>query len=100
MEILTQNFLWMRNLGSTPSLEAENRQRYPERVKTVSEKLKIVDVQAKSTSGSGGSTGANLGKNVNAQNNQVSKACEGVVELATEKIHESIVQAAKKEIFS
>ena len=100
MEILTQNFLWMRNLGSTPSLEAENRQRYPERVKAVAEKLKIHDVQAKSGTGSGGTTLTNLGKNVNAQNNQVSKACEGVVELATEKIHESIVQAAKKEIFS
>ena len=93
MEILTQNFLWMRNFGSTPSLEVENRQRYPERVKAVSEKLKGI-------SGDGEISGTNLGKHSNAKNNQVSKACEGVVELATEKIKEGIVQAAKREIFS
>ena len=31
---------------------------------------------------------------------EISKACQGIVELASEKIHTNIVQMAKKELFS
>mmetsp|Transcript_54515 Transcript_54515/g.81191 ORF Transcript_54515/g.81191 Transcript_54515/m.81191 type:complete len:404 (+) Transcript_54515:124-1335(+) len=58
MGILTQNFLWMRTLGSTPMLETENRQRYPDRVAAVAEKVKVLDVASSATAvGSGGVVG-------------------------------------------
>jgi len=58
MGILTQNFLWMRTLGSTPMLEAENRQRYPDRVGAVAEKVKVLDMASGGGSLSGGGVGA------------------------------------------
>jgi len=121
MDILTQNFLWMRNLGSTPSLEAETRQRYPERVSAVVEKIQNLDLLsignasaggtgAQSSGGRGGGTSlaatqagativSSLGRK-DADEGEISKACQGVVELASEKIHANIVQMAKKELFS
>jgi len=121
MDILTQNFLWMRNLGSTPSLEAETRQRYPERVSAVVEKIQNLDLPSIGNASTGGagsqSSGArgggtslaatqagstivsSLGRK-DADEGEISKACQGVVELASEKIHANIVQMAKKELFS
>jgi hypothetical protein len=44
MGILTNNFLWMRTLGSTPMLEAENRDRFPDRVASAAEKVRDLDL--------------------------------------------------------
>lgn len=125
MDILTRNFLWMRNLGNTSSLEKENRAAYPKKVDGISDNLKKLDIMSLvATSGkgnSGGAAGASSmdhsasfavpsvtsgsstggGKNsVEERNEMVGKACDRVVELATEKIHENIVQVAKKDLFS
>lgn len=40
LSTLTQNFLWMRTLGSTPMCETEARDRYPDRVGKAAERLK------------------------------------------------------------
>ena len=119
MDILSRNYLWMRNLGSTPSLEPENRQSYPSRVDAVSKKLANVDVAslvASSGKGGGGGSGSmehsaysvpsvtsgssNTTGKIEDKNEIVDKACDGVVEFAADKVHESIVQVAKKNLFS
>jgi COP9 signalosome complex subunit 5 len=104
MEILTQN-LWMRNLGTTASLQIENRQAYPETLDTVTDRLKKVDVpgfmagmqnQGEMAASGTGSKGANA----NAREvEKIGNACDGVVEIVTEKIYEGITQAAKKDLF-
>jgi len=121
MELLTKNFLWMRTLGSTPMLEAENRQRFPERVRGVAEKVRSLDassVVGVATAGIGagmatpeaarqrrgiavaGGTrvGAEKGKDTK-EDSELDKVCQGVVELATEKLHGNIVQVTKKNLF-
>jgi len=139
MGILTQNFLWMRTLGSTPMLDSENRQRYPERVAAAAEKLGKIDLGTSATTtssttattsslGSGGrmgttsqqSRGRAYDYNVNrlltsstagagtsgtgdkgaSKEKELGNACQGVVELATEKLHGNIVQVAKQQLFS
>ena len=44
MGILTNNFLWMRTLGSTPMLETENRDRFPDRVISAADKVRDLDL--------------------------------------------------------
>ena len=53
MGILTQNFLWIRTLGSTPMLEVENRDRFPDRVAITADKVKELNL----VRGSGGVKG-------------------------------------------
>jgi len=122
MDILTQNFLWMRKLGNTPSIEPETRKRYPERVSAVVEKIQNLDMQSIGNTAGGRAGGAQSGggRDVDtglrstqggatmvsafgrkdSDEGEISKACQGVVELASEKIHTNMVQMAKKELFS
>lgn len=124
MDILTKNFLWMRNLGTTPSLEPENRQGYPARVAAISDNLSKLDVAslvASSGKGGGGGGGTSsmehttftvpppatsasstpsVGNKNEDRNELIDKACDEVVDFATDKIHENIVQVAKKDLFS
>lgn len=118
MNILTRNFLWMRKLGTTPSLEPENRLGYPSRVDAISDNLSKLDVASLvATSGkagssmdhssyavpsvtSGSSTAPGGGKAGEDRNQLIDKACDGVAEFAADKIHENIVQVAKRDIFS
>mmetsp|Transcript_17412 Transcript_17412/g.20148 ORF Transcript_17412/g.20148 Transcript_17412/m.20148 type:complete len:377 (-) Transcript_17412:63-1193(-) len=116
MTILTQNFLWMRNLGSTPSLEPENRQGHPSRVTAIAENVKKIDIASLvASSGKGGNSSidnlpsahlssvtssGNPGSKGVERNESIYKACDGVIEFATEKVHENIVQVVKKDIFS
>jgi COP9 signalosome complex subunit 5 len=111
MEILTQN-LWMRNLGTTASLQIENRQAYPETLDAVTDRFKKVDVPgftagmqnrgAMAASGTGSNNGENSeGAMANAREvEKIGNACDGVVEIVTEKIYEGITQAAKKDLFA
>ena len=128
MNILTRNFLWMRNLGTTPSLEPENRQGYPARIAAISDNLSKLDVASLvansgkggvSGGGGGGAGGSTMeqssfavlsntsgsstsgaGNKSQDRNELIDNACDGVVEFATDKIHENIVQVAKKDLFS
>ena len=57
MGILTNNFLWMRTLGSTPMLETENRDRFPDRVASAAEKVRDLDLVKHRGAGRGGGMG-------------------------------------------
>ncbi|KAL7521654.1 hypothetical protein ACHAWX_006578 [Stephanocyclus meneghinianus] len=149
MSLLTQNFLWMRTLGTSPMLEGETRGRYPERLEKAAERLRRYDAnsnasgsggsgtdvlhpdfqQPRSASGgpsrgratstprstgggSGGSHGGPLsgvtgakGGSTNAtteegDGGELGKACQAVVDIATEKLIGNIAQVAKRELFS
>jgi len=111
MDILTQN-TWMRNLGTTPGLEIENKQQNPERINEIANKLEKVEVSAlmapstaASSSGttdttSGGTKGSGTGSNASQTQNKFGKICDGIADFASERIHESMVQVAKKNLFS
>jgi COP9 signalosome complex subunit 5 len=43
--VLTEKFLWMKTLGSTPMLASETHERCSERITGVSEKLESCEVQ-------------------------------------------------------
>ena len=126
----------MRNLGSTASLETENRNRYPERIAAVADKLKKADaagftasMENRSVSGpastatsaaatsiaesgtsvatggegtgtAGAGAGAGKSNSASRQAMEIRKACDAVVDIASEKIHEGITQVAKKNLFS
>ena len=144
LSLLTQNFLWMRSLGTT---EREGRCSCAERIGNVAEKIRRLDVGS-SVGGSGGSSGVDIMMSDYDQNNrrgigvsrgrtasntrstggmsgaaataasvigvkgdskpsadnvdggELGKACEEVVNIATEKLIENIAQMTKKELFS
>ena len=55
LSTLTQNFLWMRTLGSTPMCETEARDRYPDRVGKAADR--ILRFQPSASSGGAGGAG-------------------------------------------
>lgn len=126
MNTLTQSFLWMRTLGSTPMLEAESRAGLSSRVCNCADRLNSINIYSASSSRSGTSVplppqqqrsigqGAALqpgrgqssvtthAKKMNSlkEDGDFSKARDGVVELATERTHGNISQAVKRCLFS
>ncbi|KAL3788117.1 hypothetical protein HJC23_005455, partial [Cyclotella cryptica] len=154
MSLLTQNFLWMRTLGSSAMLEGESRGRYPERVEKAAERLRRYDVNSngggtvggagggsgvdvlhpdfeqprsaaggtsrgratsapRSTVGGAGgaasvpSSGTSVAKGGNNKSEadednegELGKACQAVVDIATEKLIGNIAQVSKRELFS
>lgn len=56
LSTLTQNFLWMRTLGSTPMCETEARDRYPDRVSKAAERI----AKYQPSNGSGGEGGGDM----------------------------------------
>lgn len=57
LSTLTQNFLWMRTLGSTPMCDAEARDRYPDRVAKAAERLQKFQPNNGGSGGGGGGAG-------------------------------------------
>eukprot|EP00590_Aulacoseira_subarctica_P008949 CAMPEP_0172435138 /NCGR_PEP_ID=MMETSP1064-20121228/71012_1 /TAXON_ID=202472 /ORGANISM="Aulacoseira subarctica , Strain CCAP 1002/5" /LENGTH=309 /DNA_ID=CAMNT_0013183419 /DNA_START=164 /DNA_END=1090 /DNA_ORIENTATION=+ len=91
MESLTKNFLWIRTLGSTPVLlEGEYVEQYPERVNALAEKIRVVSSAAPER--------RRIVAGKEKESNELDNICQGVVELANEKIHGNIVQVAKKNL--
>jgi len=127
LSTLTQNFLWMRTLGSTPMCETEARDRYPDRVSKAADRIAKYQ-----PNGSGGSAGAGdvpsmMGRGGASKSSagapsgggdkkpsasataaakdeedggELGKSCQAVIEIATEKLVGNIQQAAKRELFS
>jgi len=122
MDGLTRNFLWIRTLGTTPSLDVESRCEFPRIITDVAEQLNKLDVASIiAGDGGGGSGGGSRGSVVprrgkarggnvepsptasnveNENDSEVTKACQSVVNIATERICTNIVQVTKKELFS
>jgi hypothetical protein len=118
----------MKSFGNVSSLEAENIKRYPDRLASISETLQKADVTSFTANllnpphpmaGAASETSATLASvtglisgesNVSATNTtemrknryaeDIKDACDGVVNLAMEKVHESITQVVKKDLFS
>ena len=91
-ESLTKNFLWIRTLGSTPVLlEGEYVEQYPERVNALAEKIRVVSSAAPER--------RRIAAGKEKESNELDNICQGVVELASEKIQGNIVQVAKKNLF-
>jgi len=125
---LTQNFLWMRTLGHTPMLESEYRERWPERVNVVADRIKksivaigepvgsvtsagkgssstrTVSVGTVKTGPSGGEssdrvdTGTSTWKE-NREEDEFEQACRAIQEFASERLEGSIVQGTKNDLF-
>ena len=126
MSILTHNFLWMKTLGTTPMLEAENRARFPERVVAAAEKVRTLDVARGGAAGTLGVTGAQQGRGMGyasaaasssvsssaapafisapagagGEDGELSKATRAVADLAVESLHGNMGQVAKRALFS
>jgi COP9 signalosome complex subunit 5 len=132
LALLTQNFLWMRTLGSTSICETEARGRYPDRIDKAAERIGKFEVAsggggmdvpfvgtvggisrgrmtASAPKGGGGGSGGGVlsvressGQNKADEEDggELGKACQAVVEIATEKIVGNIAQIAKMELFS
>lgn len=153
MTTLTKNYLWMRTLGTTPSLDGENRREFPGRLTAAADRISSASAAAQGNSGSshqmrgmgygmtvststsgststaGGAAAAGGGKSssdhassskgasaTTAKDNppaasstskdyaeaggDLGKACRGIVEIATERLHGDVVQVTKKELFS
>jgi len=101
METLTQNFLWMRSLGSTPALEGEYSQR--ERIISMAKKMSLVvepSEVARATTKSTTGASATSAEASNTEQDEMDKVCQGVTDLATEMLYGSVAQLAKKELFS
>ncbi|EED88325.1 hypothetical protein THAPSDRAFT_264451, partial [Thalassiosira pseudonana CCMP1335] len=95
LELLTQNFLWMRTLGSTSICETEARGRYPDRIEKAAERIGKFEVAS-----GGGGMDVPFNKADDEDGGELGKACQAVVEIATEKIVGNIAQIAKMELFS
>mmetsp|Transcript_16214 Transcript_16214/g.21013 ORF Transcript_16214/g.21013 Transcript_16214/m.21013 type:complete len:119 (+) Transcript_16214:217-573(+) len=90
--ILSNNYLWMRTLGSTPMNELENRERFSERiVQNVTSKLTTEDA-AKSGHNRWGSSGAE-------EENYMTKPVQSAKGLAVEMCEAQVTQMVKKEVF-
>jgi len=103
--ILSKNYLWMRTLGSTPTNERENRERFSERVREqVQLKLDAHDAAMGSHSsgmGSGHSRGLGGGGGPGAvgEDPPMAKPTQAAQGLAIELVEGQITQIAKKAAF-
>jgi len=128
LSLLTQNFLWMRTLGSTPMCETEARGMFPDRVGKAAELLAkcqtshgggsmdlpsaLLSSVSRGSGGRGAPSGSvedeakaagkptSSGRKDEEDGGELSKACQAVVEIATEKLVGNIAQISKKELFS
>jgi hypothetical protein len=145
LSLLTQNFLWMRTLGSSAMLEVETRGKFPERVGKAAERLRrfdknssgggggsAIDVMlpdfeqgdrrgggasratsnprstgrgggaAPTSTGGAGSGAKGAGKSAvdEEDGGELGKACQALVDIATEKLIWNIGQVSKRELFS
>eukprot|EP00903_Cladosiphon_okamuranus_P009917 g9414.t3 len=101
MGILTENFLWMRTLGSTPILESENRERFAERICNVAEKVEHCDLHMNHGAGASvsGYLVADSATSKPKEESAVSKTTHGSSELAIEHCQGQMTQITKSIVF-
>ena len=114
MSTLTQSFLWMRNLGHTPSLEKERQAEFPVKICNCAEKLRKLKLEisnSQNTNTSGGSSSVREAQQSSSSQSTSTRpeslkedglfcqVCHNVEELATEKLHGDISQAIKSRLF-
>lgn len=108
LEILNKNFLWMRTLGSSEGLS------HPDPIAHVADQMSQAVQSSDDANPSSAiyhdmiSSSRSNNNNNNKNNNNsskdtesdISKACQSVVDLATERLNANLVQVVKQEIFS
>jgi len=106
MAILSQKFSWIRTLGTTTMLDEETKERYPERLTTIAQKIEAIDVNLKSSSGafpgaqhSPHAAGAGQLECDKKDEGDLEKATSALAGLAMEKLHGNAIQLAKKDLF-
>ncbi len=100
----------MRTLGTAPTIEAEYVERYPERISSIAEKLRstaaATSTMASSSEGkqqqqrgTTTTTAAKGGAKSAEVESDLDKVCQGVAELASEKLHGAFLQLTKQNLF-
>mmetsp|Transcript_28606 Transcript_28606/g.37471 ORF Transcript_28606/g.37471 Transcript_28606/m.37471 type:complete len:386 (-) Transcript_28606:401-1558(-) len=101
MGVLTENFLWMHTLASTPMLERETRERFSERIDTVSDRLQQFGSTLRGPMSRGHMGASAAAREVNAkEESALSKSAQGGCELAVEHVQGQTTQVLKDIIFS
>ena len=72
-------------------LEGEYVEQYPERVHALAEKVRVVSSAAPER--------RRIAADKIKESNELDNICQGIAELANEKIHGNIAQVAKKSLF-
>ncbi|ETV78842.1 hypothetical protein, variant 1 [Aphanomyces astaci] len=105
--VLSEKFLWMRTLSSTPTLERENRERFSERIGGLATKLD--GCEASVGNAKGYSSRMNFGyyvpdtlKTAAASNEDsaLDKCTQAANELSIEQLHGQTMQVAKQILFN
>ncbi|OQR86968.1 COP9 signalosome complex subunit 5 [Achlya hypogyna] len=106
LSVLTEKFLWMRTLSSTPMLERENRERFSERIGALATKLEGCEAAVASHKGFGSarmSSGyyvPDSSKAAAAEDSALDKCAQAAAELSLEHCHGQTLQVAKQMIFN
>jgi len=96
LSIMSRNNLWVRVLSSTPMLESEARERFPERVTKATTKLD----QAARQADSGGFSGRSFGKGGKAKESPLTQGVATTSELAVEQCKGHCGQLCKDLLFN
>jgi len=100
MGILTENFLWMHTLGSTPMLEKETRERFSERIGAVSDRLEQFGSTLSGPLGRGHlGASASFSRDGAKDESALSKSAQGGCELAIEYVQGQTTQVVKDIVF-
>mmetsp|Transcript_18522 Transcript_18522/g.28591 ORF Transcript_18522/g.28591 Transcript_18522/m.28591 type:complete len:384 (-) Transcript_18522:45-1196(-) len=113
MEKLTQDYLWMRTLGTTPLSDPEHQKRICGCLTGVANKMKTLDVAnskpgafsaSTGAAGSGSAGGRGGGSRSNSgdedqPSHQLQQACTEVVDLAREHLHAATIKSTKQQLF-
>ncbi|EQC28976.1 hypothetical protein SDRG_13313 [Saprolegnia diclina VS20] len=107
LSVLSEKFLWMRTLSSTPMLERENRERFSERIALLATKLEGCESMVSSQRGFGSSRMSSgyyvpdSSKSAPAsEDSALDKCTQAANELSMEHCHGQTLQVAKQKLFN
>ena len=90
LKTISENYLWKTSLSTTPILEKEYRERFPERVAGVTDKFEKVDVPR------GGRDEGRGGE----EDSAIDKAAQAAAEISIEQLVGYVGQTVKKSLFA
>ncbi|KAF0689634.1 Aste57867_18933 [Aphanomyces stellatus] len=105
LSVLSEKFLWMRTLSSTPMLERENRERFSERIGALAAKLEGCESVVSNSKGF--SSRMNFGyyvpdasKPATNEDSALDKCTQAANELSIEQCHGQTMQITKEHLFN
>ena len=96
--ILSKNYLWMRTLGSTPTNDRENRERFSERVREQVQ-VKLGAQGAAMGQGMGRGFGGGIARGGPGEESSLTKPTQAAQGLSIELCEGQMTQIAKKAVF-